>query len=252
MLATKQNIFDDPKFFEAYMEFRRRDEGFNAALENPAMISLLPELQGKRVLDIGCGAGSLCKHIASRGASRVVGIDPSERMISLARAANAEVGGRAEFVQTFVEDFEARPGGFDIVLSSLAVHYMEDVASIFRKVFGWLSPDGAFVFSIDHPVLSAGPRKWIQDSGGSGFWPVADYFSEGKREFEWLGQRVVKFHRTIETLTRSLRDCGFQVERIAEPRPDEQQRRQQPELAVACRRPEFLIIRARRGGGVFA
>jgi SAM-dependent methyltransferase len=247
--AMKQNIFDNPKFFGAYMEFRRRDDGFNAALENPTMISLLPSLDGKHVLDIGCGVGNLCRHVASHGASRTLGIDPSERKLSLARSSSAELGERVEYLQTFVEDFNAPPGSFHLILSSLAIHYMEDITSVFSNVFRWLSPEGVFVFSIDHPMLSAGPRKWIRDSGGDEFWAVSDYFAEGRREFEWHGERVVKYHRTIETLVGALAACGFRIELLVEPRPDDQLLLQRPELAVARDRPEFLFIRARRATG---
>ena len=241
-----QNYFDDPRFFDAYMEFRRRDDGFNAALENPTMISLLPNLDGKQVLDIGCGVGNLCRHVAAQGAGRVLGIDPSERMISLARSSGVEFVGRVEYLQKCVEDFNAQPGSFQLILSSLAIHYMEDIESVFSNVFRWLSPGGIFIFSIDHPVLSAGPRTWLRDSDGKEFWAVSDYFAEGKREFEWLGERVVKYHRTIETLVSALTTCGFRVERLVEPRPDEQLLRQRPELSAARRRPEFLFIKARR------
>jgi 2-polyprenyl-3-methyl-5-hydroxy-6-metoxy-1,4-benzoquinol methylase len=78
----KQNIYDDPKFFEGYMNLRDSGRTYNDFLEQPAIKRELPNLKGKRVMDLGCGTGSLSKYCIEKGASSVVGMDISEKMIS--------------------------------------------------------------------------------------------------------------------------------------------------------------------------
>jgi len=71
----KQNIYDDPQFFEGYQKLRDGDTGLNGAVEEPAIRSLLPNLHGLRVLDLGCGFGDFCRFARANGALSVVGVE---------------------------------------------------------------------------------------------------------------------------------------------------------------------------------
>src|SRR6266851_2677678 len=81
-----QNIYDDPGFFAGYSTLERFGAGWERALEHADLLALLPDVDGRRVLDLGCGAGQLARHLATTGAAEVVGVDVSERMLVLARA----------------------------------------------------------------------------------------------------------------------------------------------------------------------
>lgn len=67
----QQNIYDNNEFFENYKNTRLSDNSFNELLEQPAMRKLIPDVQGKSVLDLGCGFGFNCKEFALAGAKRV-------------------------------------------------------------------------------------------------------------------------------------------------------------------------------------
>ena len=84
---NSRNIFDDPTFFENYRALRETEVNYNDQLEQPAMRRLLPDLGGKTVLDLGCGFGHNCLEFVRRGASRVIGLDLSRRMLDQAEAA---------------------------------------------------------------------------------------------------------------------------------------------------------------------
>jgi 2-polyprenyl-3-methyl-5-hydroxy-6-metoxy-1,4-benzoquinol methylase len=81
-----QNIYDDPTFFADYAQLEQFGTGWTRAFEYPSFRSLLPDVAGRRVLDLGCGAGQLARHLAERGAAEVIGVDLSEKMLALARA----------------------------------------------------------------------------------------------------------------------------------------------------------------------
>ena len=67
-----QNIYDDPAFFAAYSRLERFGAGWTRAFEHASFMALLPDVVGKRALDLGCGAGRLAHHLAERGAAEVV------------------------------------------------------------------------------------------------------------------------------------------------------------------------------------
>ena len=81
-----QNIYDDPQFFEGYGRLPRSVAGLDGAPEWPALRALLPDLQGRKVLDLGCGYGWFCRWARENGAADILGIDVSEKMLARARA----------------------------------------------------------------------------------------------------------------------------------------------------------------------
>ncbi len=78
-------IYDNEAFFAAYGEMPRSREGLSAAGEWSRFRLLFPRLEGKRVLDLGCGYGWHCEYAARMGAAFVLGLDISEKMIEKAR-----------------------------------------------------------------------------------------------------------------------------------------------------------------------
>ena len=85
---AKQNIYDNEVFFEDFRDKRNNEINFNDCIETPILLSMLPELRGKKVLDIGCGMGQHAKQYADMGAESVLGIDISEKMLDYAKKHN--------------------------------------------------------------------------------------------------------------------------------------------------------------------
>ena len=140
-----QNIYDNDVFFDGYRRLRERKVNANNLFEIPAFMALLPELDGKSVLDLGCGMGEHCAGFVRRGAKRVVGIDISENMLAAAREKNSDP--RIEYLRLPMERAGELDGPFDVVVSSLALHYVADFAGVVSAVYGLLKQGGAFVFS---------------------------------------------------------------------------------------------------------
>jgi SAM-dependent methyltransferase len=240
----KQNIYDDSRFFEGYSKLRRHESGLNMAVDQPAMRSLLPPLAGQWVLDLGCGFGKMCRYAAEQGAASVVGVDISAKMLAKARADTADP--RIRYVQSALEDLSFAPATFDVVVSSLALHYVERFDLVCTNVKSWLRAGGAFVFSVEHPMATAYPvGGYLEARSEDQHWAIDNYKREGIRHTQWFTDDVIKYHRSVETYVNTLIDNGFTLTRLLEPEAIEEEIRKRPELRQESRRPTFMVISAR-------
>lgn len=244
----QENVYDNPSFFEKYGGMLRSKEGLKGAGEWPALRKLLPAFEGKRVLDLGCGYGWHCQYAASQGASQVLGIDLSVKMLEEAVRRNAfpAVGYR----RVGIEDFEYPAESYDVVISSLAFHYIEDVHDVFRRVYRTLTAGGTFVFTIEHPVFTAyGTQDWIYATDGEPlYWPVDRYFCEGSRETRFLGEKVKKYHHTLTSLIQGVLQAGFTLRDVVEPQPTSDMLRDIPAMKEELRRPMMIAVAADKKG----
>jgi 2-polyprenyl-3-methyl-5-hydroxy-6-metoxy-1,4-benzoquinol methylase len=242
-----QNIYDDPRFFAGYSTLERFGAGWKQAMEHAELLALLPPVHGRPVLDLGCGAGQLAQHLAMRGASEVIGVDVSERMLGLARAEFPHP--LVTYVHGAIEDVGFRAAQFDLVVSVLAFHYVEDYAGLLRRIAGWLAPGGVLVYSTEHPMYTArlAGDGWALDGAGRRVaWGIDRYADEGARDETWFVPGVRKVHRMLATLVNGVLDAGLVLERLVEPMPDAQWLRNHPEAVDERRRPMFLLVRARK------
>ncbi len=175
----KQNKYDDPRFFANYSQMARSIGGLDAAGEWPTFRTLLPKLREKNVLDLGCGFGWHCRYAREQQARSVVGVDLSEKMIARARESTNDSA--IEYRQLAIEDIDFPAEEFDVVLSSLALHYIERFDIVCRKVHRCLVSEGIFVLSVEHPVFTAlAAQDWYYGQHGERLhWPVDHYQDEG-------------------------------------------------------------------------
>lgn len=238
-----QNIYDNPEFFQGYKSLRQNDTGLNGALELPALHAQLPSLQGLRILDLGCGFGDFARFARQKGASHVLGLDVSEKM--LAEAARLTDDDGITYAQLPMEDFPDVPEAFDLVVSSMALHYIKDYDAIVRKAFNTLRPGGMLVFSVEHPCCTANPVGWVRDQDGNAtHWPLDKYQEEGERTTAWFVDGVTKYHRTVETYVSTLLAAGFMLKHLGEPRPLREFLEERSWLQETLRRPPVLLLSA--------
>jgi SAM-dependent methyltransferase len=207
---------------------------WNALYERPAMLALLPDVTGKDVLDAGCGHGWYTDWLTCRGA-RVVAVDRSRDMITLARE---RLGGRARVIHGDVSDLRGSlaSDSFDIILSSLVLHYLSDLAKTFLEWARLLRPRGTLLFSTHHPVH----ENRIPDPG----YLCAELIEE---EWGWLGEKMRYYQRPLRDLTEPLSAAKFLIERMSEPTPSEALKRRDPQgYERLSRAPAFIFVRARK------
>lgn len=242
----KENKYDDPVFFSKYSSMTRSKNGLSGAGEWHELKQLLPNFKGKRVLDLGCGFGWHCRYAAEQGAASVLGIDISEKMLEKAKKLTAS--NSIKYQCASIEDVSLTENSFDIVISSLAFHYVESFEKICSKVYHSLCTGGSFVFSVEHPIFTSyGTQDWQYGADGAKLhWPVDNYFYEGKRTAVFLEEPVIKYHKTLTTYITNLLRAGFTVTNLVEPMPEAALLTAVPEMKEELRRPMMLLISAKK------
>lgn len=242
----KENKYDNPAFFDQYEKMLRSQLGLEGAGEWHALKNMLPDFKEKNVLDLGCGFGWHCRYAIETGAKSVVGIDISEKMLTKAKEINNLEG--IQYERKALEDVSYPEHTFDIILSSLTLHYVESFDILVQNIHRWLTSGGHFIFSVEHPVFTAeGSQDWIYDTNGhKTCWPVDRYFIEGKRNTTFLGENVIKYHRTLTSYLNTLLKQGFSIKEIIEPEPNPEMLKEIPEMKEELRRPMMLLISAEK------
>lgn len=243
-MIMKENKYDEPSFFASYSEMPRSKEGLEAAGEWHELRTMLPVLAGKKVLDLGCGFGWHCRYAREQGAASVVGIDLSENMLRRARELSGDSG--IEYRRMAIEDVGPELGTFDVVISSLALHYVQHLAPVYARIRECLHPGGWLVLSTEHPIFTArAEQDWHYGPQGElQHWPVDHYQDEGVRETHFLSEPVLKYHRTLATQLNELIQAGFEIRRVEESKPSPEMMERVPGMRDEKRRPMFLMIAA--------
>jgi SAM-dependent methyltransferase len=233
---------DEPIALEAYEQLadayaaQVENKAHNAFYDRPALLSLLPQVVGKRVLDAGCGPGIYTEWLVDHGAS-VLALDVSSRMIAHAQQ---RLGDRAEIREADLNrPFDFLPdASFDLIISALALDYVRDWDQIFAEFFRILRSPGHLVFSVGHPSDDFYDHH-----------PDGNYFDVEVVEETWKAfdryVRVPHFRRPLSAMTDPLFAAGFRLERIFEPRPAPEFQSLDPkDYAKLMRQPGFIHFRA--------
>lgn len=240
-----QNIYDDPEFFAGYATLDRSVKGLDGAPEWPTIQTLLPPLQGKNILDLGCGYGWFCRYARNNHAVSVVGLDISEKM--LAKARSMTHGDGIVYQREDLETLTLSPGSFDLVYSSLALHYLQNIERLLTTIYQSLTPGGMLVFSAEHPIYTAPlTQGWIKDKTGQQSWPVNHYQQEGERISNWFAEGVKKQHRKLATWINALIAAGFQIISLNEWGPSAEQIAANPALDEEKERPMIFLLSAHK------
>jgi SAM-dependent methyltransferase len=231
-------------------------------------LRLLGEVQGKRVLEVGCGGGQNVIALARWGAT-CIGVDPSAAQLAHARRLAVEQDVAVEFIQAAAEDLSAfADASFDVVLSSYAFDYVADLRRAYREAWRVLQLGGPFVFCLSHPWFQAVGWHLAGDRDAP---EIANYAAwPGIEDWEWAfaDGTTAPFRghlRTLAQIVNELIETGFTLERLLE-QPFEDLTDKSPEEAhrfpyvytigpdsaeylIARKLPRTLLIRARKNGG---
>jgi len=212
---------------------------YNALYERPAMLGLLPDIKGKRLLDAGCGSGWYAEQLLERGA-HVSAIDASAAMVDHARARLEKKHAGSGSFDLQVADLANRlpfdDQTFDGIVSPLVLHYMRDWRPALREMHRVLVMSGWLLFSTHHPAADAA------------LFQTRDYFATEHvvDHWDWVG-RVEFYRRSLTEVVSSVIESGFAIEKVVEPVPTPEFQAVKPDSwERLMNQPEFLIINARR------
>ena len=232
-------FYDDDAVFDTYMARRSRVDNPNDTLEKPVVFDLAGDLTNRRILDLGCGDANFGREALRSGCRSYIGVEGSRNMVEAAQQRLAGTTGAV--VHAAVEDWGYPAEAFDLVVSRLVLHYIEDVDAVLSKVFSALVGGGQFVFSVEHPVITSSDRAW-QGIGLRQDWVVDNYFNTGQRITPWLGSQVIKYHRTVENYFAAMQCAGFVVDAVREAEPNRARFEQEETFQRRQRIPLFLIM----------
>jgi SAM-dependent methyltransferase len=238
----------------AWIELTRAGADVYRDLVNtPAFLELLPDLEGRRCLDVGCGEGHNTRLLRDRGAD-VTAVDLSTTFLDAAGRAAPDIrhvradGARLPFADEV----------FDVVTAVMSVMDMTDPDAAIADAARVLRRGGTFQFSITHPVSTNPMRRWVEDDQGvrRGL-VVGDYFDERPMTERWTfgatpeplrGRHepfsITSLRRPISTWLNAVTAVGLLVERVAEPCASEELAAAVPAVADTRVVPYFLIVRA--------
>lgn len=146
----------------------------------------LPDLAGRRFLDVGCNEGFFCGFAGFQGAGRVVGIDQSKPFLDRARR-------RFPGCEFYLQGWDRLPEGkFDVILLASALHYAQDQAALLRQLVGKLSADGVLVVELG--LVSSPKSEWVKVERGidQRYFPTMAKLREILSEYawKWMGPSV--------------------------------------------------------------
>lgn len=217
---------------EPHGDFGRRH------LLNPALLRMLGDVRGQRILDAGCGHGYLSRMLAARGA-QVTGVEPAQALYDYATEKEAGEPRGIRYVQADLCQLPDLGGPFDAVVASMVFLDIPDWAGAMRACIAALAPGALLVFSIIHPCFEQLASSWREH----GEYRIRKYFAE----YEIPGPHASNFHRPLSAYLNELARLGCHLREIAEPALD-------PATAAAEDRgaeayvhlPNFLVVAARR------
>lgn len=242
---------------EAFDCYTTASDSFAENIERPAIEQLIGNVDGERLLDLGCGSGIYSVSFAEQG-SHVVALDLSPTMVSLAQQRAHRRGVEADFRVADIRDpLPFDDAGFDIVFTATALHYVEDLGAFMKEAARVMKPTARLVASVLHPMSTAqfqladsehveGPNPWEG-------W----YFGSPHRSIEtpWLGfgavssegRRILCHHHTISDYFNALSSARLSITDLLEPVPStEFAAKNASRYDQAIRVPVFLILKAEK------
>jgi ubiquinone/menaquinone biosynthesis C-methylase UbiE len=223
---------------------RKGWDTYREHLNNPAFLKLIGNLNGKKVLDAGCGEGYNTRIFARMGAM-MTGVDISPRLIEHARQAEkAEPLGIRYEVASFTDLSLFSDETFDTVVSTMALMDSPDYEKAIVEIFRILRKKGDFFFSVSHPCFMTKGFGWVTDrNNNQEKLTVSGYFNKTQWIERWQFSNVPeeirkdvpqfaipRFPRTLAEYINPLTQTGFILKKLSEPRPSASDCRAHPYL----------------------
>ena len=228
---------------ESVDDWLDQDQSVRTGFLDAAVLDALGDVNGKAVIDVGCGEGRFSRVLAGRGAS-VTGVDLTAAFIDRARA--LAVGGETYLVDDAETLARVADAAFDLAVSYIVLVDLLDFAASIDAAFRVLRPGGRFVVCNIHPLRSSLPDAWIRRGKDKLFYPVDEYMREGPRQWSWWDRPFINVHRPLSVYVAAFLASGFTLEGLREPTPSADQLAAHPTFDDEYRAPNFILYVLRK------
>ena len=223
---------------EAWVDQVDRGDSSRIAILDSPMLRICGDVQGLRVLDVGCGEGRFCRMLSGRGAC-TIGIDPTPPLVSIARARDLS----GLYLLASGERLPVQVGSFDLVVSYLTLLDIPDYRAAIREMARVLKPGGRLVVANMNGFASTSATGWHKDAQGEKDYYAVDHYMRERAEWvAWGGIRIVNWHRPLSAYMAAFLSEGLKLEEYLEPVPSEAQVAADPALQEDVRVPLFNIM----------
>jgi 2-polyprenyl-3-methyl-5-hydroxy-6-metoxy-1,4-benzoquinol methylase len=207
---------------------------FRQHLLNPALLELLGDVNGKTVLDAGCGTGYLSRMLAMKGA-KMTGLEPAESMSRFAVSKEKATPLGITYLQEDLSEFHSE-GKFDSVVSNMVFMDIPTYETAIKNCINALKSHGSFIFSISHPCFEDVGDEWEKSKQVT----VREYL----KEYEVERHHAYSFHRPLSTYINLVVESGCEIVKMIEPKLDEAAAQENPRGLREIHIPSFVIIHA--------
>ena len=182
----------------------------------PSTIELCGDVEGKEILDLGCGEGYCSRILAKKKPAKITGIDISEEMINRALERESSENLGISYLCENAADYQFQEKSYDLILGMFIFNYvpLQVMRDILSNVHSSLKENGEMVFAVPHPSLAfirkENSAPFYFDQGELNYFSAKDIELEGKiwrRSGEALNVR--SYHKTFEDYVSAINDAGF-------------------------------------------
>lgn len=219
---------------QEYLRIASVNNAYKERIDDPAFLALLGDVCGKRVLDIGCGAGLFCKKLRLKGAL-VTGVDVSPVMIREAWLHDPEGTYCLADISADLRVTDLWKSRWHLVTSKMMLMNVRSISAVARNVYQLLEDDGVFAVDIVHPA-----RPFIRKANDGHYQGISDYFTEGCGAMRFGNQCYPYYHRPIGQYVRDITAAGFVLSDLQELGVDQSFAIQHPEHSQKVGQPVSL------------
>lgn len=241
-----------------YYNFISEPDSYVRLIERPLLEEFFSRLKPARVLDLGCGCGHYAMHLTRTGA-KVIGLDLSAEMLSIARAEASREG-----LEIDLREFDIRSPlpfqdeTFDLVLSSTVLHYVKDLDPVFSQISRVLKPGGSLLLSVLHPFNTSLFPTLEQNHQSNESWNPKYFDCERRHIFPPWSQAsagdadapplIECHHHTLQEYISGILKHSLRLKDLREPAPAQTLAKENAErFSYSNSLPIFLIVHAEKG-----
>ncbi|WP_157514093.1 class I SAM-dependent methyltransferase [Nocardia concava] len=225
-----------------------RDEldPYQRQLTDPALLDIIGDCAGSRILDAGCGEGYFTRKLVERGAAHVYGVDTCAEFIEAARTHPDHRPEKATFEHADVASIPLPDNSIDLVVVNRLPNGIVDPGRRFPEFARILRPTGRLITLGMHPCFYAARAERTASTAGD--LSVEDYFGTRtvEQHFNVAGRisptaSVQQFY-SLEATIQMITNAGFVITDLREPHPTPEQYQRNPWWKDNFVRPLFLLL----------